>query len=367
MTNKYSAFYYPDCYIDSPSSLATYLLLYDEIHLVALSDDAKNPTEYFSKLPKYTTIKAIAHGREVEYLITADEIRTKKDQGEIDEQTKRVILFYQFIQRNKELIGSTIFYHPNILASATNRITSKLLREGLPNEEFLKFLTGDDEEIHTLEEYRKNYPTIQDEVLWRIVPTATKIAKERDYVLISDVSDIPVSILSTENKSVRNLTSILAEECIKLYIPSCIDATPEEILEVRQELKGLIIPFRMSLQRLSKDLKSAIDAQTDIENIRREAKFIVESQVEPAAFELKKKIEQANSKLLTKVFGKMLSWCPLIVKAFALPTLDNILKAVKQVTSESEPIMESLDNIAYSCDQGLCFLLQVNEKLGKPK
>jgi len=41
MTNKYSAMYYPDCYVDSPKALATYLLLYDEIHLVALSDEAK--------------------------------------------------------------------------------------------------------------------------------------------------------------------------------------------------------------------------------------------------------------------------------------------------------------------------------------
>ena len=366
MINKYSAMYYPECYVDNPGALSTYLLLYDEIHLIALSDEAKNPTEYLRKIPAYTTIKAINKGREdIDFTVSASEIRASTNPVEIDEQTRRVLFFYQFVQRNKELIGNAIFYHPHLWASALNRVTSKLLGEGLPKDELAKFISWEDEEMGAIADFQKNYPSIQDEAIYRIVPTATKIARERDLILVSDNSDIPVPVLSNEIKSVRNLTRILAEECIKIYVPSCIEVPPEAILEIRQELGELLIPFRISLQRLSKDLRAAIEAGADTDCIRQEAKFIAESQVEPAVFELKKKIENDNSKLFDRFFGKIVSWVPLVAKAFALPTPDNVFQAAKKVASDSGSLIEGLTDLSLSRDEGLCFLLQVNDKLKK--
>ena len=366
MTNKYSAMYYPDCYVDSPKALATYLLLYDEIHLVALSDEAKNPTEHLRKIPAYTTIKAMKKGREnIDFTVSADEIRVSGDPCKIDAQTKRTLLFYQFVQRHKELIGNTIFFHPHLWASALNRITGKLLGEGLARDELARFISWKDEEMGALADFQTNYPSIQDEALWRIVPTATKVAKERDLILVSDNSDIPVPVLSNEIKSVRNLTCILAEECIKIHVPSCLEVSPEAILEMRQALGDLLVPFRMSLQRLSKDLRAAIEAESDMDDIRQEAKFIAESQVEPVVFELRKKIENDNSKLFNRVFGKLVSWVPLVAKAFALPTPDNVFQAVKQVAADSGTLIEGLDDLSLSRDHGLCFLLRVNDELAK--
>ena len=346
MTNKYSAMYYPDCYVDSCEALTTYLLLYDELHFVALSDDARNPTEQFRKLSQYTIVKAIEKGHEVDFAVSASEIRTSGEPGEIDEQTRRTLLFYQFIQRYKELIGDAIFFHPHLLSSALNRITDKLFGEGLALEEFARFLSSEDEEMGALADFQTNSPSIRDEALRRILPTAMKAAKEKDLVLVSDKSDIPVPVLSTEIKSVKNLTSILAEECIKIHIPSCLKASPEEILEMRQALKDLLIPFRMSLQRLSKNLRVAIEAEADIDGIRQEAKFIAESQIEPAVFELKKKIETANSKLFNRIFGKLVSWIPLLVKAYALPTPDNLLQAAKRVAVDSGTLMQGVDDFS---------------------
>ncbi len=366
MTNKYSAMYYPECYVDSPKALATYLLLYDEIHLISLSDEAKNPTEYLRKIPAYTTIKAINKGHEdIDFVVSASEIRASANPGEIDKQTRRTLLFYQFVQRHKELIGNTIFFHPHLWASALNRITSKLLGEGLPYDELAKFIYWKDEEMGTIADFQKNYPSIQDEALWRIVPTATNIARERDFILVSDNSDIPVPVLSKEIKSVRNLTRILAEECIKIYVPSCLDVSPEEILEIRQALGDLLIPFRMSLQRLSKNLRATIEAGSDTDNIRQEAKFIAESQVEPAVFELKKKIENDNSKLFNRAFGKLVSWVPLVAKAFALPTPDNVFQVAKKVATDSGTLIEGLNDLSLSRDEGLCFLLRIDDEIKK--
>ena len=124
---KYSAIYYPDCYVGSGRALATYMLLYDELHLVALSDDAKNPTVRFRELPKYTIVTAINKGKTVEFAVTGNEIRTSGDLGELDDQIRRTLFFYQFVQRYKVLIGDALFFHPHLLSSAMTRFTDKLL------------------------------------------------------------------------------------------------------------------------------------------------------------------------------------------------------------------------------------------------
>jgi len=362
---KYSAIYYPDCYINNYKTLTTYLLLYDELHFIALSDDATNPTDRFRKLPKYTVVTRIWKGQKHEFLISGSEIRTSEKSIEIDDQTKRTLLFYQFVQRYKILIGDAIFFHPHLLSSALNRIKDKLLRGELEFDELIKFFCGEDEEIRSLVNFQKEFPTIRDEVLWRIVPTAMKLAKEHDLLLVSDKEDVPVPFLSTEIASVKKLTSILAEECVNILVPSCREVSPEEILEIRQTLNDLLIPFRISLQRLSKDLRDAINSNMNINEIRREAKFIVESQVEPAVFELKKRIETANSKLFNKVFGKILSWIPFVAKAYALPTPDNLLAVAKQIGADSSTILDAIDDLSYSRNQGLCFLLKAEEVLTK--
>lgn len=366
MKHRYSAMYYPDCFVGNLANLTTYLLLYDELHLVAMSDDSKNPTEKFRTLPKYTVIKSFKPGQDlVEYSVSATEIRSKGEPGELDEQTKRTLLYYQFIQRNKELIGDAIFFHPHLWASAVNRITGKLLGGGLGLEEFYKFITSQDAEMGALADFQRKNPSIQDAILQRTVPTATKLAEENGYILIGDKSNTPFPALSQEVESVRKLTAILAEECVKLYVPKCQDASPDAILEIRESLKDHLVPFRMSLQRLSTSLRSAIDSESNMEDIRKEAKFIAESQIEPAVYELKMKIEKANSKLFNRVFGKVLSWIPYIAKAYALPTPDNILEVAKRVGADSGSLLDGVDEFSYTRNHGLCFLLKLEDAFNK--
>ena len=117
--------------------------------------------------------------------------------------------------------------------------------------------------------------------------------------------------------------------------------------------------------RLSKDLRAGIEADSNMEDIRSEAKFIAESQIEPALFELRKKIENANSRLLNRVFGKLVSWIPLVAKVYALPSPDNVFQAMKQVAADAGPLIEGLNDLSHTRDQGLCFLLRVDEELAK--
>lgn len=363
MTMKYSAIYYPDCYVNSGKALTTYLLLYDELHLVALSDDARNPTKRFRELPDCTIVKSTSKGQTQEFAVTGSEIRGSEEQREIDAQTTRTLLFYQFVQRYKPLIGDAIFFHPHLLSSAINRFEDKLFGAGLAQDEFVQFFSGENDELRALAEFQAKFPALQDEALWRIVPTATKLAKDQDLILVSDSVDISVPILSSEIASVRELTRVLAEECINILVPSCCEASAEDILEIRDTLSELLVPFRMSLQRLSKNLRDALDSDETMENVRKEAKFIVESEVEPTVFELRKKIENANSKLRIKVFGKVLSWIPYIAKVYTLPTPGDLLAMGKKIGGDSRTILDAVDDVSHTQNQGFCFLLKAEEAL----
>ena len=133
----------------------------------------------------------------------------------------------------------------------------------------------------------------KDSFIFKSSSTAMKLAEDNGWILIGDDPEVPVPYLSERANTVRFLTSILAEECIKISLPQSISLNAEDILIPREKLKDLLIPFRMTMQKLSMQLKIAIKDSRDINVIKSEAKYIAESQVEPAIFEIKKKIEEA--------------------------------------------------------------------------
>ncbi|WP_395744421.1 hypothetical protein [Prosthecobacter sp.] len=367
MANKYSSVYYPECYVGDARSLTTYLMIYDELHLIALSDDARNPTERFRNLPEYSHITSITASGTQEFSVSAKEIRSKNelDVRDINAKTRRSLLFHQFIQRYKSLIGEALFFHPHVLASYFNRSIDKMLQGGMTFEDFADIVTGKDKDLRAFREFQAAFPEIKDEMTWRIVPTAMGLAEKNDLILVSDDPDLPAPILSKNIPSVKMLTSILAEECVKVYVPRCHEADSSDILELRESLSEVLLPFRLSLQKLSADLRKALEAGADSKQIHQEAKFIAESHIEPAVFELKQSIEKSKSNFLNKVFGKVLSWIPFVTKAYAMPTPDNILGIAKKIGADSGALLDAADNVNLTQKQGLCFLLKVEEAMQK--
>ncbi len=364
MRSVYSAVYYPNSYIQDQRSLMAYLFIYDELHFVTFSTDSRNPTEYFKNIPDHTEISSITKKGKRNFWVTSNEVKSNLS-GRLDEQTRQVVEFYQFIQRYKRFIGDSIHFHPNMIASLLSRMTDQITGAGLPASDLIQVLLRQDPAIIEFDKFQNEFPEVKTETLWATVPTALSLAKEKELILISDSSDIPVPLLSNKVKNVKLLTSILAEECIKITIPDCSSANPEEIFEIREKLKDALIPFRMSLQKLSGDLRNSLDEDMAIEDVKGEAKFIVESQIQPAVYELQKSIEKSNSKLINKVFGKVLSWIPYVAKAYAMPTPDNLLSVARKMGADSSSVFDAIDDISYTKAQGLSFLLQVEQATTK--
>lgn len=341
---KYIGVYYPNCFIENQVSLATFALFFDELHFVTVSDMATDPTGYLKRLPASININVIG-----------------KPSKEELERTKN---FYQFALNNQELLGEILFYHPHLLDSSVKSISHKLLSGQLTQDELLDFFSGNTSEQKLFKEFTDKYPEIKDDFVLRSSPTAMKLADENDWILIGDNPEMPVPYLSNTN-SVRVLTSILAEECIKISLPQTISLNANDILTARDKLKDQLIPFRMAMQKLSSSLKNAIKDEKDINKIKAEAQFIAESQVEPAIYELKRKIEIEKDKLWITIFGKVISWVPFIAKGFANPTPDNIFKSLEKVYGDVGAIAKGINEIDIAKEPGICFLLKLDKIIDK--
>ena len=342
---KYIGIYYPNSFIENENSLTTFTLFFDELHLVTIADMAKDPTNYLKNLSSPININVIG----------------KPKQEEL-EKTKQ---FYQFALNNQKLIGQILFYHPHLLDSSINSISSKLLSGTLSPDELLNFFLGKTTEQEAINKFIEQFPNINDEFIFRSAPTAIKLSEDNDWILISDNPELPIPYLSEKISSVKFLTTILAEECIRISLPKSISLNAEDILIVRDKLQDQLIPFRMAMQKLSSVLKSTIKDNQDMNKLRAEAKFIAESQVEPAMYELRRKIEIEKDKLWIKVFGKAISWIPFIAKGFATPTPDNIFKAMEKIYGDVETISSAIQNIDIAKEPGICYLLKLDRIITK--
>ena len=343
MSDKYIGIYYPNSIIRDPKAMATFCLFFDEIHLISPSDDSKDPTSTYKKLPDEFYINVLGNPSE--------------------EETKKTLEFYKFVNDNKALLKEVVFYESHLLAAGVTKIMEKLLGGKLTPDELLEFISGETPEIRATRRFNEEYPNIQSDIVFKAASSSLKLAKDNDWILIGDDPDIPIPVFSKKEQTVKQLTSILAEECIKIAMPQCVSMTPDEILEARDKLQDQLIPFRMTMQKLSSRLKQSVQDNVTYDDIKSEAQFIAESEVEPAIFELKRRIEKEKNKFWIKVFGKTMSWIPFVAKSFLAPTPENLYKSIEKIYGDVGDIVEGGNNISLVKEAGISFLLSTQKVL----
>jgi hypothetical protein len=344
---KYIGIYYPNSWIADKKSLATFCLFFDEIHLVTQSGGAKDPTTFLKKLPKKFYINVFGNPRE--------------------ELINNVNAFYKFALDNQSLLKEVIYYHPNLLDEQINDITNKLFHGGIPVDEFNNFLTGKTHKMQAISKFVEQHPEVKDEIVLRVAPTALLLAEERNWILIGDNPQMPIPVFSERLQTVRELTSILADECIRIVLPQCQELTAEDILVAREKLKDLLIPFRMSMQKMSGSLRSAIKGKAKIKEIQAEAKFLAESSIEPALFEMRQKIEKEKGKLFLRIFGKTVSWIPFVAKSFLTPSPDQIYKTMVKIYGDVGAVASAVNEVNLAREPSLSFLLGIEKSLTPKK
>jgi hypothetical protein len=334
------AVYYPNSYIENPRSLASYALYFDEIRLITLSDFSIDPTSYLANLPDKFYVYSMG--------------------GADKEIDRRVLDFYRFALDYKPLIGQVIFYEPHLLSNKVGSIADKMLGEdGLSLEEFYEFITGESEEQKAITDFENRFPELNDDILLRVAPTALHLARENGWQLISDDEDLPVPHFSNVIRNAKQLSSLIAEECLLINLPAAEQCTAEEMLEIRHQLQPELEPFRNLMFKASRMLREQLSADFRIDDIREEARFFVETQINPLIAELERRISLEQGRLWRKVFGRLVGWIPIIVNGFLAPSTENIYKALSKASKDVEDLILKEHDVTMLRDPGIAFLLKV--------
>ena len=119
-------------------------------------------------------------------------------------------------------------------------------------------------------------------------------AGEHGIPLLNDDPRLPVPALAgmDAKHNAAVLATIMAMECAQLVLPEVPELQPAQIVEVREELKAYVRPFRMSLLELAGKLNAAIEATTDYAEIKRAAEFLVATEVYPKLEEFKNELRK---------------------------------------------------------------------------
>lgn len=343
--NKYIGVYYSDSHFKDLNAFTTFSLFFDEIHLITTSTRLSNeqPTDFFKNLSDKV------------------QIVLPKDVDEIE--ITKIKDFTQFIMNNRELIGDLLFFHNDLIGGSISEFSHRLLTGNVPIDDFMKFFAGETKEKHIYDEFTKNNPELKDDYHIRISSTAYDLATKNDWVLIGDQSEIQLPFMSFDERNIKLLTTMLAEECLRIVLPKCLSLNSEDILLAREKLKDELIPFRITLQKMSAILRDGIKNCKNINELKLEAKFVVENQVEPALNDIIRRIEIEKDKLWIKIFGKVIGWIPFVAKGFLTPNPESIFKAMEKVYGDVGSLASGINEFDIAKEPGLSFLLKTDKLL----
>lgn len=131
---------------------------------------------------------------------------------------------------------------------------------------------------------------------WIAYPAnAILFSQNNGIPLVNDYPEFPMPFIPPNAKSnAQALSTYLALEAIKIIFPHVGAVPPEELVEIRENLKDDLIPFRMKMLTLSKKLNVAISDKSSIQKIQKEAKFIIDTDVRPEIERLKRAINASG-------------------------------------------------------------------------
>ncbi|WP_206460544.1 hypothetical protein [Anaerovorax sp. IOR16] len=158
------------------------------------------------------------------------------------------------------------------------------------------------------------------------------------------------------------LSTILAIESVKLLLPELKAMMPKDIAEFREETKQYIKPFRLSMLKLSKELNAAINSDMEIEDIQREAKFIVDTTVYPELEELKMVLKDKTKPWFKRAIDLAKDAPELVTNFTTLPPEMAIAKLLaKMGYNMVNAGLEAEFNHRKNIRTGLTYLLKINK------
>lgn len=130
-------------------------------------------------------------------------------------------------------------------------------------------------------------------------PNALIYSLKNNIPLINDEPSLPVpgiDLIEQDglNSNAKILSQILTVECVKLMLPNINISSFKEIDTLRKRTKEYTKPFRLCILELAEYLNEKITSEMNYEEVKKEAKFIVDTKVYPQLEELRELIKSKS-------------------------------------------------------------------------
>jgi hypothetical protein len=114
-------------------------------------------------------------------------------------------------------------------------------------------------------------------------------------VPLTDIADSPVPVSMLEKIDLKRFAqlqaSALAIQSLKIALPPFKEISDEEILEARDKLKEQLVSLRIAMLTLAPSIRHGIENNVTLSNIHKEARYVVDTRINPSLQELRKKLE----------------------------------------------------------------------------
>ena len=158
------------------------------------------------------------------------------------------------------------------------------------------------------------------------------------------------------------LASTLALKAIQMVLPAAGNIAPDEVRALREKLEDVLVPFRMSMLQMTRDLRGYIsDPAADLKDIDAEAEFLVLSTIRPKLYEIRMKIRKHNDSLLRKIFGSALKVLGLGGKFALLPSPGTAMDLAQGVGHEALDVGGVAQGRKSDMTSGLMFLSRIED------
>jgi hypothetical protein len=204
----------------------------------------------------------------------------------------------------------------------------------------------------------QEYKLLLDEIARNRLETAVYFSEKKDLPIVSDMG----SLLSVPEINTKSLSQLLAIESVAIVMPKVNTLDLDLIMELRYKLRDFLPSFWRELRKLSFDLKVLIGQEASPEIIQKEAKFIVDSRVEPHLEELRQKAKERKDKIIRKVLGATLETVTIALDFGTTALYKVFAKMFGKATNQALAIEDSLTKKNESDIQSFLFRLETEIK-----
>lgn len=119
-------------------------------------------------------------------------------------------------------------------------------------------------------------------------------AAQHRFPLLSDGSGLALPFRAQYKDNAKSLATLLAIESMGLVLPDLPVFTTQELVDFRMENAKELRCFRASMLRYAKELNTQIAEDSSIEEVNRKAKFLIDTEVQPALHDLRRDLLNPN-------------------------------------------------------------------------